>query len=241
MTAIAVVVPVHDEEERVSSCLRAIRDACNALPPRVDVRCFVVLDACRDESEAIARRLIDPTLGEMAAIDAQNVGVARAHGAARAIEHYRAVPLDSLWIATTDADSIVPESWLTKQIELAEAGAEAIAGTVDVDDWSGIPPSRVRAYEQFYGSEDDAHPHVHGANLGVRADAYLAAGGFAGLPTGEDVALWDALGRTGRRRVSTKRIAVTTSSRLEGRAPDGFATFLRTWATQRDLSLEREG
>ena len=38
------------------------------------------------------------------------------------------------------------------------------------------------------------HPHVHGANLGFRASAYLRAGGFPALPTAEDHALVAAHG-----------------------------------------------
>ena len=40
---------------------------------------------------------------------------------------------------------------------------------------------------------DGSHPHVHGANLGVRADAYLRAGGWADLRTAEDHDLWRRL------------------------------------------------
>jgi hypothetical protein len=67
---------------------------------------------------------------------------------------------------------------------------------------------------------------VHGANLGVRADAYLEAGGFAGLATGEDHALWNALRQRGRRMVSKRAVKVTTSSRIRARARHGFAGFL---------------
>ena len=35
--------------------------------------------------------------------------------------------------------------------------------------------------------------HIHGANLGISAAAYRAAGGFAALKLGEDVALVSSL------------------------------------------------
>jgi hypothetical protein len=38
--------------------------------------------------------------------------------------------------------------------------------------------------------EDGTHPHVHGANLGIRADAYSDAGGWNDLTVAEDHCLW---------------------------------------------------
>ncbi len=66
---------------------------------------------------------------------------------------------------------------------------------------------------------DGSHPHVHGANLGVRADAYLRAGEWNALETAEDHDLWGRLPN----RLSTARIEVVTSGRRQGRAPSGFA------------------
>ena len=62
-----------------------------------------------------------------------------------------------------------------------------------------------------------------GANLGVRADRYLAAGGWADLPTAEDHDLWRRLHQTGARTCSSAKIVVATSGRRIGRAPHGFA------------------
>ena len=63
--------------------------------------------------------------------------------------------------------------------------------------------------------------HVHGANLGVRADAYLRAGGFPDRPAHEDVDLVAALVASGARVVATDACDVLTSGRLVGRAPGG--------------------
>ena len=64
---------------------------------------------------------------------------------------------------------------------------------------------------------------MHGANLGVRADAYLAAGGHPRLATGEDVALVRSLEALGARLLRTAVDPVLTSGRRVGRAPDGVA------------------
>jgi hypothetical protein len=67
---------------------------------------------------------------------------------------------------------------------------------------------------------------VHGANLGVRASAYLRAGGFPEVPTAEDRALVAALTASGSRVRRTRSLAVVTSARREARAPHGFSHYL---------------
>ena len=72
------------------------------------------------------------------------------------------------------------------------------------------------------------HPHVHGANFGIRADTYLELGGWPAVTSGEDVAMAHRAAVNSRLRiVRTAAIPVTTSSRLAGRAPYGFAGYLR--------------
>jgi hypothetical protein len=133
--------------------------------------------------------------------------------------------LERLWLANTDADCIVPPGWIADQLQIAaEAACTAIAGTVSVDSFVEHQPEVAERFRSSYiiGS-DGTHPHVHGANLGVRADAYIRAGGWADLTTAEDHDLWGRLKLTGARTVSTARIEVITSGRRVGRAPHGFA------------------
>lgn len=217
--AVGVLVPVHDEAELLPACLGSIAQAFAALPGEVDRQLVVVLDACSDESGEVARRAGADTV----ASHARNVGRARALGARHLLERLTA-PRDRIWIATTDADTRVPRDWLAKQLRFARAGAHAVAGTISVDDWSEHPPGLADRFARFYTRGGARHGHVHGANLGIRADAYLAAGGFAAVETGEDHALWKAL--AGRPRIATRRIPVVTSARRQGRAPAGFAGFL---------------
>ena len=68
---------------------------------------------------------------------------------------------------------------------------------------------------------------MHGANLGVRADAYLAVGGFAPVPAHEDVGLVDRLVAAGRRVCWVDVPRVVTSPRLDARAPAGLGADLR--------------
>jgi len=66
---------------------------------------------------------------------------------------------------------------------------------VAVDDWSPHADKAQLLREHFartYHDRED-HRHIHGANLGVCALAYQAAGGFAAVACHEDVLLVRAL------------------------------------------------
>lgn len=126
---------------------------------------------------------------------------------------------------------MVPVGWLTTQLAFATAGWEAVAGVVDIARDDPILHERFGAvYPELLA--DGAHTHVHGANFGVRADAYAAVGGWPIVAsTGEDHRLWEALRIAGHRRLATTEPRVTTSHRLSARAPGGFAARLRELTT----------
>jgi GT2 family glycosyltransferase len=217
---IGVVVPAHDEEELLAGCLAGLRDAARTVADRARVRVVVVADACTDGTEVLARR---HGVG-VVRVAAHNVGRARAAGASVLLSRPGVT-----WVATTDADSVVPPDWLAAQLDAREAGADAWAGTVEVADWSGLPaPVRAR-YRAAYADRaaGDRHRHVHGASLGVAAHAYRAVGGFPPFVSGEDVALVRRLDEAGLRVVRDPAHPVATSARTSARAPDGFASHLR--------------
>lgn len=211
---IGVVIPAHNEARRLGHCLRAVkRAALEAERTGRTVQILVVLDRCNDASAAIAFRHGVATL----AVDAGNVGIARRTGAAWMLER------GAQWLAFTDADSRVPAHWLLSQLQFA---ADAVCGTVHVERWQ---PWQSAALRQHYRSRYEAregHRHVHGANLGVCAQAYERAGGFAPLPAHEDVHLVRALEASGAQIVWTARHSVATSSRRDSRAREGFGDYL---------------
>jgi GT2 family glycosyltransferase len=160
-------------------------------------------------------------------VAARNVGRARAAGAAALLTRHGGAPL---WLAGTDADSVVGPGWLAAHLDACEQGWDALVGTVEVGDWAAHRPSTATRYTHRYarGAADElGHRHVHGANLGVRASAYRAVGGFAPLVTGEDVDLVARLDAAGHRVRRDPTLPVVTSARLDGRAPAGFAGHLR--------------
>ncbi len=222
--AIGVVVPVRDEEVLLGSCLDGLAMAVAALDGVIEgadlpVDIVVVLDGCTDGSGEVAAKYPGVRTLDVAA---GGVGPARAAGFRQVLAASR-VARSELWLATTDADSRVPVDWLTHQVQLARDGADVVLGTVDVLDWSEHPAhveARWRASYRPY----DGHSHVHGANVGFGAEAYVAAGGFSDLDRDEDVALAAALAH--RRVVKTPDIPVVTSARSAGRASGGFADHL---------------
>lgn len=158
----------------------------------------------------------------MIRIDDANVGAARSAGCAVLLQR---LGVRGVWLATTDADSAVGPTWLRQQLRYAQAGYDAVAGTVTIDDWAAYCVDAQHAYRLAY-RQRWGHGHVHGANLGFRADAYVAAGGFAALSTHEDVALVTALTATRRRIAWASDVPVVTSGRRLGRAPGGLSRFL---------------
>jgi hypothetical protein len=216
--AVGVVVPARDEELLLPRCLDALRVAVDCL--QVPVLSVVVLDRCLDDSMSVvaARPWVTPLT-----VDAGNVGSARGAGVAQVLRWAAGLSLDRLWLATTDADSVVPAYWLSGQLAHAAAGWEVVVGTVSVEDWSGHPPEVAPRWAAAYRPVEH-HPHVHGANLGCTAAAYVEAGGWPPLATDEDVELLAALSH--RRVLRTATVPVVTSSRRDARAVGGFGDAL---------------
>lgn len=220
---IAVIVPAADEGAYLAECLLAVRAAARHLrqhgPADVTVHVIVVLDRCRDDSALVVARFEEVhTLH----VSARCVGVAREAGARAALVIARA---DETWLANTDADSRVPRNWLTHLVHEARTGAELTLGTVQPA--AGLPTPVATTWRGRHHVRD-GHPHVHGANLGVRGDVHTALGGWRALLSGEDV---DLARRAAHRRVSrTGAVPVVTSVRADGRAPRGFSSYLRSLA-----------
>jgi glycosyltransferase involved in cell wall biosynthesis len=231
---IGIAVPAHDEAGHLGACLAALLAA--ARHPGLGgqaVRMIVVLDACTDASEAIVRaqQSVFAAAGvvlDVAAVDARQVGVARAAGA----DHL--VAQGARWLAFTDADTRVAPDWLVAQLAL---DVDIVCGSVAVDDWSAHAGNAAALRAQFDSTyqDRDGHRHIHGANLGVSTRAYLAAGGFAAVACHEDVLLVRALQAQGARFAWSARPRVFTSARTDARARDGFGdTLLKMVAASAD-------
>jgi glycosyltransferase involved in cell wall biosynthesis len=245
---VLVVVPVRNEEALLGACIEHIRLAMDRLAearPGCFAALTLVLDSCTDTSGRIAAaaaardrriRILDAQFG--------SVGAARAAGAAAALDiALGGGPVqdsalggepavlgggitapEAAWIACTDADTRVPGHWLSVQATLADAGADAILGTVEPDQ-DELDAVRLGSWRRRY-TQQDRRSRIHGANLGVRASAYLAAGGFESVSEHEDVRLVARLRALGAAVRSCPALTAVTSGRLQGRTPAGFAGYL---------------
>ncbi len=212
---IGIVIPVHNEEALLGECLSAALIA--ASHPQLHgepVQIVVVLDSCSDASAVIAERFQVQRLE----IQARNVGHVRGVGARHLLNQ------GARWISCTDADSRVAPNWLVAQLALE---ADAVCGTVTVDAWNDDfdPAAQIR-YHQAYQARD-GHRHIHGANLGISASAYVRAGGFEPLACHEDVQMVRDLERCGASIAWSHSPQVITSARLEARAQGGFGDYLK--------------
>lgn len=211
---IGVLIPARNEVELLQRCLSSVRAA--AEDKRLggeQVVIIVAADSCTDGTEALAGSAADVVVAGTFG----NVGDARAAAAGKALE------LGARWFANTDADTIVPQDWLSAQLAY---GADAFCGIVTVLDWEDYAPEMVAA---FYGTEsvEVDHPHVHGANLGVSDAAYLRAGGFQSGQAHEDVSLVTRLVACGASIARQPTPHVVTSARRNSRAREGFSDYLK--------------
>ena len=232
---IGVIIPAHNEEGELERCLAAIRVAAgDAALGGEPVHVMVVLDSCSDGSRAIVERHARHRVQDCCVVGglvvaSRNVGAARAAGAACLLA------LGARWLAFTDADTRVSPAWLAVQLGL---DVDVVCGTIAVDDWSPHldDAEALRRHFHLGYTDADGHRHIHGANLGVSAAAYLRAGGFEALACGEDVALVAALERCGARFAWSSAPRVVTSARRDPKASGGFGdTLLRYAASARSV------
>jgi glycosyltransferase involved in cell wall biosynthesis len=218
-----VVVPAHNELAHLPGCLNALTTAALCLP--VPVVIVVVLDASDDGSDSLAGQFGPDA--HFVSVEAGNVGAARAAGFEYARSDCAIANLNRTWYATTDADSAVGADWL---LRMTEADADMVLGVVRVPNWRNFPSEVRRRYLRGYHAKGHGHNHIHGANMGFRADAYWHVGGFRAMATGEDVELVSRFESAGMRIHRDAALSVATSDRREGRAPGGFASHLRNLA-----------
>jgi len=234
---IGVIIPAYNEQDGIDRCLQAVlRSADHPMLKDVAVRIVAVLDSCSDGTsdavEQVMRRLPQDRDIELVAVEVghTNVGLARADGCATALGLLVGIDIADAWLATTDADSVVPANWLAHQVRIQRAGMHAWAGTVKVSDWTGHQPEVIRRYSRLYRQDDlpgGRHRHAHGANLGISAHAYHRCDGFSGVACGEDRALLQELQEAGLPVLATSAVPVVTSARRDARASGGFGDTLR--------------
>ena len=222
---IAVLIPAKNEEELLPRCLRSVIAACSEVASYASTDIILVVDDSEDDTVSIASEIIGDS-GLVLERKLSCVGMAR-HEAAEVAMRRASATMNRCWLANTDADCLVPPEWLAKQLHHAINEYAGVVGIVDVDSFREHQCHVARRFKETYVLHSDGtHPHVHGANIGFQAEAYLNAGGWAALSTAEDHDLWGRFKKAGHRLISYISLKVMTSGRREGRAPMGFAAAL---------------
>lgn len=229
---VLVVIPARDEQERIGRCLDAVLASARVVSDEVSVLVTVVLDGCTDDTAEVVGRV--EQVGTVS-VDSGRMGAVRSAGLDAALASAGALVDARTWVAHTDADTVVPEHWLTRQLALADTGYDLVLGTVEPapEELDGPAGDLWRAQHRLA----EGHAAVHGANLGVRLSALRAVGGYGDARSGEDAALVHRLRADGHPWVATDRTRAVTSARRDGRAEHGFAEFLR----RLDATARRHG
>lgn len=219
---LVVAVPANNEEGSLGKCLMRIGTAVEALRlsrPDIATTVCVGLDRCTDRSEVV--------VGEHGAfsVSTDTPGVVAARDAAieRGLRALEVTDLQRVWLACTDADTFVDPHWLVGHVLWAERGLDLLVGTVEPR--GELDATRAAHWRDLHDLVE-GHPHVHGANLGIRGSHWRAVGGFGDLTLHEDAGLVARVRAGTERWVATDTVRVRTSGRLSSRVHGGFATFL---------------
>lgn len=213
-----VVIPAYNEEELISQTLIHLKAA---LKSRLE-QCFVlvVCDSCADHTAEVARKFLTDFPSAVLEVEFQSVGAAREFGVRVGLQ----LRPDVGWLAFTDADTLVGEDWLSRQLELHYRGIDAYFGRVGFESDTEILKKFAEAYEQ------QTLRRVHGANMGLSVESYAQVGGIPRIAAHEDRVLSERLESAGFNLYWDERATVITSNRTDGRAPEGFAATLKRFA-----------
>jgi hypothetical protein len=167
LSGAVVVIPAHNESANLPDCLKAVvtAAACSSMP----VLTVVVLDACDDGSVDLAGRFGSDV--HFIEVDVRNVGASR--------RRFQLRPLVGIDVRRRIArlvrhDGRRHQGGPELAVRQAASGADVVLGVVRIANWRHLPAAAVRRYLNAYRAKrrPDGHGHVHGANMGFRADAY---------------------------------------------------------------------
>ena len=208
-----VVIPAPYKVASIRSCLRVA--ALTAAHP--------VLDGERVEVITVQDGRADATCMWAASARATTLTVrARDLGVARPMIVEASVARGPCCAPFTNVDTVVLLDGMVPRLIL---GADALCGTVGVDDW---PTHGKRNYALKSNFERTycvrAHyRRVHGANSGISAHADRRAGRFKEVARGQDLGPVQAPEAAGREIAWSASECATPSARVDLRAPMAFA------------------
>ncbi len=224
---IVVAIPAHNEGGRIASCLGHVDGAARRWGG--PVMTVIAADACADETVSEATSFRPSAMSvDVIAGTWRRASPARRAAVERALEMVGGgMGHERIWIANTDADCSVDSDWLVRQVAEADRGVDLVAGVVDLDGHDTSVALHA-AFAAHYQLRPGDRPHVHAANLGIRASAYDELGGWRrSTSIGEEHHLVAGALRRRMQIAWPDDLVVRTSGRTTGRVPGGFASVLR--------------
>jgi GT2 family glycosyltransferase len=250
----AVAIPAKNEAGRISACLAALGSQRDNLGRPIgfkDMLVVVFANNCSDGTAELARLLAVRLPFELRVAEASLPSAFAHAGNARG----EAMDIAGAWLAdagactgvilTTDADSQVSPNWIENNLLAIESGADAALGRIILDRDGDLLPEALHrrgrlesAYQALLTElsalldplDHNPWPHhatISGASLAITRQMYLRIGGLPRVPLGEDKALVARLSQHDAKIRFCPNIEVTTSGRVDGRAPGGVADTLR--------------
>ncbi len=239
-TVWSVIVPVRDEAPRLTACLEALSELLRT-GPRYEV--LVVDDASEDDSLARATRFAARLAGGVSFRVLRAVGTGKKAALVTGIAAARGE-----WIATLDADVLVPPGWLRGLDRARHPRSVAVAGPValapaptlfgrfqalDFCGMMAITGATLRAGRFVMGN---------GANLAFAKTAFAAVGGYElsgrAAASGDDMVL---LGKLSERFPGGIAFAKTRAAVVRTPPLPTLAAFVRQrwrWSAKTGLNLQ---
>jgi hypothetical protein len=249
--AVAVAIPVKNEDQYLGKCLDALDRAAGRFGGKVVI--VAMANDCTDGTIEILRtwRPSHATLAWSAVSllpGARHAGWARRlalDAGADLLTHHTDLLL------STDADTNVAPDWIVRIVAHIDAGNDAVAGralTLKADRASLGTTARRRLDQlgRYYTALDylraragtEAHDpwprHFYegGASIAVTHAMYRRIGGAPTPSVAEDRALFDRIRAHGGQVRHPLNVRVFTSCRISGRAPGGMADAVARWIDQ---------
>lgn len=235
----AIAIPARNEAELLPRCLAAL--AAQTVDPST-FAVIVVANNCTDDTAERASTFAGlPNLQVEERVFAP--GQANA-GTARAAAMDAAAMFSDI-ILTTDADCVADPNWVEAMLAAFAKGVDAVAGAVSGDweelrhqpkaalaigklEWEYL--SLIAEAEALFDPKPydpvPRHAQQCGANMGITRAMLKAVGGVPPIPTGEDLALFNAVERFGGLVRHEPNSHVVASARMSGRAAGGMADAL---------------
>ena len=254
-----MVVPARDEEALVGSCLRALAEQDGV--PHKEYEVLLVLDQCTDATEDRALEVAAEYPGLRLYLlegPGRGAGHARRVGMEEACKRFLSLDRPEGLIASTDADTMVANNWLSAQLEAAARGAKAIGGRIELRDEEDLPhgvsdwraeQGRLRQSELLAAPDPPGegaciqteHWQFSGASLALTAATYEEIGGLEPRAALEDEYLERALLMRGVPIERPLAVRVATSARTVGRAKRGLARDLALASWVRNNTCDARG